>query len=137
MVQLLLTTVACDFYSARCSRHANNRTQLSSFNNLPIPTIVLKPTTFFSDVHDSRKRVVGLIYMNNSCRKPVVSLSHATKPYRVNCPLTGFPLLSTVQVLFFLNLIKKKFWHKFQGSILCNQYLSFTTCLSQISADIL
>ena len=67
-VQLLLTTVARDFWSARCSRHAKNRTQLSSLNIAytydcrRILKHVLKSYDIFYDVHDSRKRVVGLIY---------------------------------------------------------------------------
>ena len=38
---------------------------------------VLKCYDIFSDVNNNRK----------SCRRPVVSLSHATKSYRVNRPL--------------------------------------------------
>ena len=66
------TTFAYDcrmrFLSARCSRHAKNRTQLSSFNIAytydyrRILDHVLKSYDIFCDVHDSRKRVVGLIY---------------------------------------------------------------------------
>ena len=48
---------------------------------------VLKSYDSFFDVHNSRKRVSGLIYTNNSCRRPVVNLSHATKSHRVNRPL--------------------------------------------------
>ena len=52
---------------------------------MSIPTIVVRRILkHFCGVHDSRKRVVGF---DNSCRRPVVSLSHATKSYRVNRPL--------------------------------------------------
>ena len=38
-------------------------------------------------VHDNRKQVVGLIYTKQLFRRLVVSISHATKLYRVNRPL--------------------------------------------------
>ena len=41
-----------------------------------------------------------------SCRRPVVSLSHATKSYRVNQPLRDFPqakLNSEINACFLLN----------------------------------
>ena len=67
-VQLLLTTIACDLQSARCSRHAKKSHATPSLNiayTYDCRTIlkhVLKSYDIFCDVHDSRKRVVGLIY---------------------------------------------------------------------------
>ena len=64
------TTFASDCrmrFLERCSRHAKNRTQLSSFNIAytydcrRILKHVLKSYDIFCDVHDSRKRVVGFI----------------------------------------------------------------------------
>jgi len=47
---------------------------------------VLKSYDNFFDVHNSRKRVVGLIYTKQFMSWPVVNLPHATKSYRVNRP---------------------------------------------------
>ena len=67
-VQLFLTTVACDFWSTHCSRHAKHRTQLLSLNIAytydcrRIFKCFKILRHFFCDVHESGKQVVGLIY---------------------------------------------------------------------------
>ena len=91
------TTVAYDcrmrFLERALLASCKSRTQLSSFNIAytydcrRILKHVLKSYDIFCDVHDSCKRVVGLIYTKQTCRRPVVTLSHATKSYRVNRPL--------------------------------------------------
>ena len=71
MLQLLLVTVGCNFWRARCLHHAKSCTNLSSFNIAytydccRILEHVLKSYDILCDVHNSRKRVVhvGLIYM--------------------------------------------------------------------------
>ena len=80
MVQLLLTTIlrrACAVHIMQKIAH-NSR-----HSTLPIPT------TFFCDVHNSHKQVVGLICTKQKlfCVRPVVSLLRATKSYRVSRPL--------------------------------------------------
>ena len=67
-VRFLLTTVACDFYSARCSRHGKIVYDFHDIK-LPVATIcrrILKHVSKAHDilrvVRDNRKQVVGLIY---------------------------------------------------------------------------
>ena len=64
-VRFLLTIVACDFCSARCSRHEKI---VYDFHDIKLPVAfkVLKHVSKAHDilrvVRDNRKQVVGLIY---------------------------------------------------------------------------
>ena len=68
MVRFLLTIVACDFYSARCSHHGKivyNFPQYKTacrYDCRRVLKYVSKAHNILRVVHDNRKQVVGLIY---------------------------------------------------------------------------